>query len=49
VGHNSIFIEYFEAPVTTLITKDKVLVHNPVAALYANAHYYKRLLTEGDI
>ena len=49
VGHDSIFIKYSEAPVTTLITKDKVLVHNPVAALYASAHYYKRLLKEGDI
>ncbi|MDR3541317.1 MAG: DUF1847 domain-containing protein [Desulfosporosinus sp.] len=49
VGHDSIFIKYSEAPVTTLITKDKVLVHNPAAALYASPHYYKRLLKEGDI
>ncbi len=49
VGHDSIFIKYSEAPVTTLITKDKVLVHNPAAALYTSGHYYKRLLEEGDI
>ncbi|MDR3601690.1 MAG: DUF1847 domain-containing protein [Desulfosporosinus sp.] len=49
VGHDSIFIKYSEAPVTTLITKDKVLVHNPAAALYASGHYYKRLLKGGDI
>lgn len=49
VGHDSIFIKYSEAPVTTLITKDKVLVHNPAAALYASAHYYKKLLEEDDV
>ncbi len=49
VGHDSIFMKYSDAPVTTLITKDKVLVHNPAAALYTSSHYYKRLLKEGDI
>lgn len=49
VGHDSLFIKYSEAPVTTLITKDRVLGHNPAAALYTSGFYYKRLLEEGDI
>lgn len=49
VGHDSLFIKYSEAPVTTLITKDRVLGHNPAAALYASGFYYRRLLQEGDL
>lgn len=49
VGHDSLFIKYSEAPVTTLITKDRVLGHNPAAALYTSGFYYKRLLQENDI
>jgi len=49
VGHDSLFIKYSKAPVTTLITKDRVLGHNPAAALYASGFYYKRLFEEGDI
>ncbi len=44
VGHDSLFIKYSEAPVTTLVTKDRVLAHNPVAALYQTHSYYRRLL-----
>jgi uncharacterized metal-binding protein len=44
VGHDSLFIKYSEAPVTTLITKDRVLAHNPVGALYTSSSYYKRLM-----
>lgn len=44
VGHDSLFIKYSEAPVTTLITKDRVLGHNPAAALYTSGFYYQRLL-----
>jgi len=47
VGHDSLFIKYSDAPVTTLITKDRVLGHNPAAALYTSAFYYKRLMSEG--
>ncbi|MCX6179682.1 MAG: DUF1847 domain-containing protein [Chlorobiales bacterium] len=47
VGHDSLFIKYSDAPVTTLITKDRVLGHNPAAALYTSGFYYKRLFTEG--
>jgi uncharacterized metal-binding protein len=45
VGHDSLFMKHSDAPVTTLITKDRVLGHNPAAALYTSGFYYKRLLT----
>jgi uncharacterized metal-binding protein len=47
VGHDSLFIKYSDAPVTTLIAKDRLLAHNPAAALYTSGFYYKRLFTEG--
>jgi len=34
VGHDAIFARLSDAPVTTLIAKDRVLGHNPVAAIY---------------
>jgi len=34
VGHDAIFAKISEAPVTTLIAKDRVLAHNPAAAIY---------------
>ena len=46
VGHDSLFYKYSEAPVTTLIAKDRVLGHNPAAALYQCSGYYSRLLEE---
>ena len=46
VGHDSLFYKYSEAISTTLITKDRVLAHNPVGALYQAKAYYKRLLQE---
>ena len=48
VGHDTLFIKYSDAPVTTLITKDRVLAHNPAAGLYLSQSYYKRLLKEED-
>ena len=39
VGHDSLFYKYSDALVTTLVTKDRVLGHNPAAALY-QAHSY---------
>lgn len=48
VGHDSLFIKYSEAPVTTLVTKDRITGHNPVAALYTAHSYYKRLLQPKD-
>ena len=31
------------APVPVLVAKDRVLGHNPVAALYTSHSYYRRL------
>lgn len=44
VGHDSLFYKYAEALTTTLIVKDRVLVHNPAAALYAIDTSYSRLM-----
>lgn len=47
VGHDSLFMRHSKAPVTTLVTKDRVLGHNPAAALYTSGFYYKKLLEKG--
>lgn len=44
VGHDSLFYKYSEAFVTTLIAKDRVLGHNPAAALYTVNTCYRKLL-----
>jgi uncharacterized metal-binding protein len=46
VGHDALFTKASRAPVTTLIAKDRVLGHNPVAALYNHQSYYRRRLYE---
>lgn len=43
VGHDSIFFMHSKAPATVLVAKDRVLGHNPVAALYTSHSYYRRL------
>jgi uncharacterized metal-binding protein len=43
VGHDSLFFMHSGAPTTVLVAKDRVLGHNPVAALYTSSTYYKRL------
>lgn len=43
VGHDSLFIKHSNALVTSVVTKDRVLAHNPVAALYQADFYYKRI------
>ncbi|MBN1535360.1 MAG: DUF1847 domain-containing protein [Anaerolineales bacterium] len=43
VGHDSLFFMHSHVPVTVLIAKDRVLGHNPAAALYTSSSYYKRL------
>jgi len=45
VGHDMIFTKYSDAPVTTLVVKDRVTGHNPVSVLYGQNFYYKRLQT----
>lgn len=46
VGHDSLFTRHSEAPVTTLVVKDRVLAHNPVSALYTTHSYSGRMLDE---
>ena len=43
VGHDMLFNKHSQAPVTTLVVKDRVTGHNPVAVLYGQNFYYKRL------
>ncbi len=45
VGHDTLFIEHSEAPVTYLVVKDRVLAHNPIGALYASGTYYRRIMS----
>ena len=47
VGHDSLFFKYTDALATVLISKDRVLGHNPAAALYTTGSYYARLLRPG--
>ncbi len=46
VGHDSLFFKYSEAPVTVLAAKDRVLMHNPLAAVYGANSYYKTLFND---
>lgn len=46
VGHDSLFFMHSQAPVTVFVAKDRVLGHNPVAALYTSHSYYHRLTEE---
>lgn len=43
VGHDSLFMKAAEAPVTVFAVKDRVLGHNPLAALYTFDSYYRHL------
>lgn len=42
VGHDALFCHHSEAPVSTLVAKDRATGHNPVAALYGS-YYFKRV------
>lgn len=44
VGHDSLFIKHSDAPVTVFAVKDRVLGHNPLAAVYLAEGYYKKKL-----
>lgn len=46
VGHDMLFAKHSEAPVTTLVVKDRVTGHNPVSVLYGQNFYYKRLQSQ---
>jgi uncharacterized metal-binding protein len=40
-------LKYSEAYCTVLVAKDRVLAHNPCAALYTTGSYYARMLRKG--
>ena len=44
VGHDSLFLKYVKGLTTVFAVKDRVLGHNPIAALYSSGTYYERLL-----
>jgi uncharacterized metal-binding protein len=43
VGHDSLFLKYAEAPCTVFAVKDRLLGHNPLAAIYNIDSYYRSL------
>lgn len=43
VGHDSLFFRYADAPGTVLAVKDRLLGHNPLAAVYEYGSYYRYL------
>jgi uncharacterized metal-binding protein len=43
VGHDSLFLSYAKAPCTVLAVKDRLLGHNPLAAIYNIDSYYRAL------
>ena len=47
VGHDSLFLKCSKAYCTVLVAKDRVLGHNPCAALYTTGSYYARMLRKG--
>ncbi len=47
VGHDSLFFKYADAYTTVLVAKDRVLGHNPIAALYTSQSYYGRMMKPG--
>lgn len=43
VGHDSLFFQNSQAPVTVLAVKDRVTGHNPLAAIYLADSYYRKI------
>jgi len=43
VGHDSLFLKHAEAPCTVFAVKDRLLGHNPLAAIYNIDSYYRSL------
>lgn len=50
VGHDTLFYQHSEAPVTTLVAKDRATAHNPAGALRAatSASFYNTMLKPND-
>ena len=52
MGHDILFSQYSQAPVSTLIVKDRVTGHNPAAALYGwhrRKHLFGFTISDTDI
>jgi uncharacterized metal-binding protein len=47
IGHDSMVMKYSAAYCTVLVAKDRVLAHNPCAALYTTGSYYARMMRKG--
>ena len=43
VGHDSLFLKYAQVPCTVFAVKDRLLGHNPLAAVYNIDSYYRSL------
>ncbi|NLI82008.1 MAG: DUF1847 domain-containing protein [Deltaproteobacteria bacterium] len=48
VGHDSLFFQNSEAPCTVLAVKDRLLGHNPLAAVFQYESYYRYLKHPAD-
>ncbi len=48
IGHDTLFIKYCRLPMTVIAVKDRVLGHNPLAALYCSGSYYRRLMAKTE-
>lgn len=48
VGHDSLFFKHADAPCTVLAVKDRLLSHNPLAAIYQIEGYYRYLMASEE-
>jgi uncharacterized metal-binding protein len=48
VGHDTLFLRAAAAPCTVLAVKDRLLGHNPMAALYTAGSYYRSIAEAED-
>ena len=46
MGHDTMFFQYCCVPMTVLAVKDRVMGHNPLAAIYLSSSYYSRLMAK---
>lgn len=46
VGHDSLFLKHSDAMCTVFAVKDRLMGHNPLAALYTSESYYKYIKQE---
>jgi len=49
IGHDILFAKYSNAPVTTLVVKDRVLTHNPLGAIYSRYYLKNKFNLPGII